>query len=329
MRIDKARLKLLQIFAEGDGGGDAAPAGTSGVTAEDAAQPQTQADRLAALGVPPDKIRPKFRAKQAQPEQAAAAEPAADGAAQEEAAETAPAPARMTWDEIMADPEYNQHMQETVQQRVKKYKGASESMSKLQPLLEGLAAYYGVDASDLDALTERFAADDHYYEDKAVEMGVSPDVARRLTQAEQAQVRQRQQAAEDQQRQQFQQHIQRLQEQGDELKKIFPQFDLFHELENETFRRMTSPGVGLSVQDAYYAIHREEIQAAQAEVTARRTAERMSNAIQSGQRRPVEGTPAQAPSSSSPTSYRNMSREQREALKNRIRRGEIIRPGEF
>jgi hypothetical protein len=95
---------------------------------------------------------------------------------------------------------------------------------------------------------------------------------------------------------------------------------------------MTSPNIGISVEDAYYAIHRNEIQTAAMQVTAQKTAEKISNAIASGSRRPDEsGAGSQAPSVST-FDYRNASREQREALKKRINeaaaRGEKLYPGQ-
>ena len=68
------------------------------------------------------------------------------------------------------------------------------------------------------------------------------------------------------------------------------------------------------------------------QVTAQKTAEKISNAIASGSRRPDEsGTSSQAPSVST-FDYRNASRDQREALKKRIReaaaRGEKLYPGQ-
>ena len=117
------------------------------------------------------------------------------------------------------------------------------------------------------------------------------------------------------------------------MKKVFPNFDLRTELQNPAFARMTSPNVGISVEDAYYAIHRNEIQQASMRATAQQTAQKISNSIQAGQRRPTEnGTSSQAPSVTT-FNYRNASKEQREALKRQIReagaRGEKVYPGQI
>jgi hypothetical protein len=102
------------------------------------------------------------------------------------------------------------------------------------------------------------------------------------------------------------------------MKKVFPKFELRAELQNPYFAKMTAPNIGMSVEDAYYAVHRKEIQAAAMQVTAQKTAQKLSNSIQAGGRRPNEnGASGQAPSVTS-FNYKNASREQREALKRRI-----------
>ena len=115
------------------------------------------------------------------------------------------------------------------------------------------------------------------------------------------------------------------------MKKVFPNFDLRTELQNPAFARMTSPNVGISVEDAYYAIHRIELQTAAMQKTAQKTAQKISNSIQAGSRRPVEaGASGQAPSVTT-FDYSKASREQREAfkkdLRERMARGEKVYPG--
>ena len=124
-----------------------------------------------------------------------------------------------------------------------------------------------------------------------------------------------------------------MEQQGEALKATFPNFDLRQELKNPAFARMTSPNVGISVADAYYAVHRNEIQTAAMQVTAQKTAEKLSNAIRSGSRRPAEnGTGSQAPSVTT-FDYSKASSEQRKALKDFIRseaaNGRKVYPGSY
>ena len=324
----------LQLFA-GEGAGDGGEGAATGVSAVDPGQ-----QRLLELGVPADKIRKNRAYKLNTPTQAPAA--AGQGKAQEqkqeqvaaandptEQAQTEPN-ARMSWDEIMKDPEYNKQMQAVVQSRLRSAKGAEETLGKLAPALELLARKHGQDPEKInyDDLVKAISDDESFYEDKALEMGVSIETAKRIDQQERDTARQQRQEARTLEEQKFQNHIIKLEQQGEALKKVFPNFDLRAELRNPAFARMTSPNVGISVEDAYYAIHRNEIQAASMQVTAQKVAQKVSNAIQSGSRRPQEnGTSGQAPSVTT-FDYRRASREQREALKQRIRSGEKIYPGQ-
>ena len=286
----------LQLFAEGEGGQ------TGGETAPDAGE-QT----LEQLGVPAELIakrakRTPHRAEPAAPKQ----EPQRDAAAEQPEKEKPAAQKRMTWDEIMADPEYNRQMQETVRQRLKDSRGAEERLHALDPAMQILAQRYGLkDAADSKALAKAILEDNSFYEDKAAEMGVEPDVARRIDQMERA-------------------------EQEAELKKTVPDFDLQKEMQNPTFLRMTAPGSGLRVADVYFALHRQELQEAARKQAAQEAAQKISASVRAGSNRPVEnGVSSQAPSTGS-IDYAHMTRAQRQALKDEIlraaARGEKIYP---
>ena len=329
----------LQLFAgegAGDGGGEGA---ATGVEAVDPGQ-----QRLLELGVPADKIRKNRAYKLNTPAQktATAGQDKGQEPKQEQAAAADPteekktdAPARMSWDEIMKDPEYNKQMQAVVQSRLRSAKGAEDTLGKLAPALELLARKHGQDPAnpDYEALAKAISDDESYYEDKALEMGVSVQTAMRIDQQERDTARQQREEARTLEQQKFQQHIIKLEQQGEEMKKVFPNFDLRTELQNPVFARMTSPNVGISVQDAYYAIHRNEIQTAAVQVTAQKTAQKISNAIQAGSRRPAEnGTSGQAPSVTT-FDYSKASAEQRKAFKEHIRseaaQGRKVYPGSY
>lgn len=341
----------LQLFADGGDGGSAAGADGAAAAGENAGLDAGDA-RLRELGVP-EHVLAKNRAKRAkataaaqqQVQQPTVKQDASASAGSQNAAENAPAdgstaennaaPSRMSWDEIMADPEYNKQMQATIQARLKASKGAEETLSKLAPAIELLARKHGLDAKNLDAdaLAKAISDDNSYYEEKAVEMGVPVETAKKIDQSEREAARKKAEEERTIEQQKIAAHIEKLRQQGEGMKATFPQFDLAAELRNPAFARMTSPNVGISVEDAYYAIHRKEIQAAAMQVTAQKTAQQMANAIRSGQSRPVEnGTSAQAPSVTT-FDYAHASKEQREALKRKIRdaaaKGQKLYPGQM
>lgn len=339
-----SKWRWLQLFAGegagasgGDGGGDGAATGVDGVAAEH--------QRLLELGVPEEKLRKRAKRANAQlPEGAVRTAPkqAQEQPAQEQAApaenpteeKTEPAPTRMSWNEIMKDPEYNKQMQATVQQRLKGAKAAEENLAKLAPALELLARRHGLDAKSMDyeALAKAINDDDAFYEDKALEMGVPLETAKRIDQQERDQARQKRQEEANLEDQAMRSHFARLEQQGEAMKQVFPNFNLQEELKNPVFFRMTAPGTGLmSVEDAYYAVHRKEIEAARSQVIAQQTAQKISNAIQAGSRRPDENGTSGQSASVTTFDYSKASREQREALKRAIyeakARGEKLYPG--
>ena len=325
----------LQLFAgegAGDGGGEGAASGESNADAGH--------QRLLELGVPADKIRKNRAYKLNTPAPKPAA--AEQGAGQEQKPEQAAAaenpteenktnaPTRMSWEEIIADPEYNKQMQATIQARLKTAKGAEETLGKLTPAHELLARKYNLDPAniDYDALAKAISDDESYYEEKALEMGVPVETARQIDQMERDTARQKREKERTLEQEKVDKRFEQVYQQSEEMKKVFPNFDLRKELQNPVFARMMAPDMPFTVEQAYHAVHYKELQTAAMQVTAQTVAKKISNDIQAGNRRPDEnGTSGQAPSVTT-FDYRNASREQREALKKRIRSGEKIYPGQ-
>ena len=332
-----ARFKwfLLQLFADGASGGDGGGEGAAaGETAADAGQ-----QRLKELGVPESKIRKNRAYKfgkpaaeavrkaepQEKPQQEVAA-PAEQKDSQQESQQSNPP--RMSWDEIVKDPEYNQELQKLIKARLRESGAYKDAMEALSPALEILARQYGIDLGkkDYKALAQKITDDDHFYENKALETGDSVETVKKLERQEIELNRFRLQEAQNLETQKINRHFASLEQQGEALKAKFPGFDLRAELQNPVFARMTAPDSGISVEDAYYAVHRAEIQSAQAKVIADQTAKQMANSIRSNAARPDESGSRQGSSTVS-FDYSKASRQQREELKRRIRSGERILPG--
>ena len=337
----------LQLFAGegagasgGEGGEGGAVSGDNGLAAGD--------QRLLELGVPEEKLRkrakrasaklpegavrtaPKQAQEQKPQEQVATAE---ENPTEEKTEKTDSTPTRMSWAEIIADPEYNREMQAVVQLRLKSAKGAEEALSKMKPAIEVLARKHGQDPAnpDYEALAKAINDDDAYYEDLALEKGVTLETAKRIDQQERDQARQQKEEARNLEEQKIRNHFVKLEQQAEALKKVFPKFDLRTELQNPKFAQMVGPNSLMSMEDAYYAVHRREIDAARSQVIAQQTTQKLSNAIQAGSRRPSEnGTSGQAASVTT-FDYSKASKEQREALKREIyaakARGEKLYPG--
>ena len=116
-------------------------------------------------------------------------------------------------------------------------------------------------------------------------------------------------------------HFERLCAEAEALHRAEPGFDLDAALHDPRFLRLTAPGVGVPVADAWYALHRDEY----AEDLRRESMERAAAAVAAGRLRPREGgrTSGGELMGSDP---RHMSRAQRAELKERIKRGEKVYP---
>ena len=152
--MENTKWLNLQLFGgEGAGASGAGEGGGEATTGDNATAAAEQ--RLRELGVPEAKIRKsasKVASKMPAPvakttEEAPKEETKVESATTEEKPTTEDTkdtpPARMSWDEIMKDPEYNKEMQAVVQSRLRSAKGAEEALGKLAPALELLARKHG------------------------------------------------------------------------------------------------------------------------------------------------------------------------------------------
>ena len=326
--MQENKWMMLQLFAEG-GEGATGDSGASATVDNNGADDGHQ--RLMELGVPEEKLRKRAYKLPKTP----VSEPVNKQEEQVASAETKPTegqtPKRMTWDEIKNDPEYNAEIQKIVKSRLKDDGMAKQKLDAMSEVLEIISGKYGVDATDAAALKKAVEEDDSFYEDAAMEAGMSVSQYKQVQKVTRENARMKQQQ-EQYLRNQFEQHHeQQLIEQSEELKKLFPNFDLAKERENKVFASLIAPG-GVDVKSAYYAIHHNELQAAAMQITAQKTAEQISSSIQSGARRPLEnGSSSKAPSVTT-FDYRKASPEQRAALRKRIMEaaanGEKLYPGQ-
>ena len=209
-----------------------------------------------------------------------------------------------------------------VQERLKNSKQAEANLAKLAPVLEGLGKKYGKDANDLDGILAAYTDDDSLYEEDAAKAGMSVSAYKQLRQLQADNEASKAREARSQQ----EQHAMRVvQDFENDVKSVFPNADIRAEFQNPQFVRLTSPEVGLSAKDAYWLIHRQEIEAMSAQTIAQKAQQKLSMAIQSGMSRPVEnGARNVSPALEIRDDPKNWSRADREEVKRRVRNGERI-----
>ena len=221
---------------------------------------------------------------------------------------------------------FNKDTSSIVQDRLKNSKQAEATLAKLAPVFEGLGKKYGKEASDLDGIIAAYTDDDSLYEEEAAKAGMPVSAYKQLKQLQADKQAADEQAARTLQEQQVQQHIQGMIASFDrDVKSVFPSADLRTELQNSDFRRLTSPEVGISPKDAYWLIHRQEIEAMTAQTVARKAQQKLSQSVQSGVARPVEnGSRDVSPALDIRDDPSKWSKSDREEVKRRVRNGEKI-----
>ena len=309
----------LQLFA-----GEGAASGGEGGDGSSAAGAQSGNDTMDSLGIPQHKL-DRYRAnkaKQAKPavsQEADEAEPAPvaeEKAAASDQAEQGSDP-EAAWNEILKNPEYNSRIQDIVQKRVRSMQNALDALA---PALETLGQKYGMDVSDvtkmdLQELSKRINEDDSYFEDRAEEMGSSPETARKVFQAELYEKRREASVNEEMARR----HYDDLVRQGEELKAKIPNFDLQRELQDPRFARMTAPGGGWNVEQAFNAVHHDALVKLAQEQAARQASQALSNSIQAGKSIPAENGSVQRSAQGTQTKlYSQMTPEERAVYKAQI-----------
>lgn len=346
----------LQLFADGVSGEGAGDGNSAGVNeAADAGQPagvtsavtgqnsENKTRDLESLGVPKAEAE-KYRAikgiktetAETQVTAAPKEEQAETGdARQAAAAETGKAgkTERLTWDELMKDPEYNRQMNETVRASKKQMQ---EKFKAIAPALELLGGMVGVDASDLSkldfaALNKAILNKDSFYEEAAAASGDDLNAFKSKTRKElDLSARERELSSRENDFRAIiteatkRQHENKIASDAAALKKKFPGFDLATEMKNERFAAMISPGGGLSVEQAYYALHHREIEQALVEETAQKASRALANSVQAGRKIPVEnGTASRASTPVGQKKYSEMTKEERAVFEANLKRGSL------
>ena len=218
-----------------------------------------------------------------------------------------------------------QRVQEALKERFKNQADYKRQVQSYAPIMQELGRRYQMDARDTAGIYAKMTDDLSLYQQEADQKGMTPEAVRTMhrLQAEADQAKAQAQMATE--RAQMENHFRGLAMQAEELKQTFPSFDLMQEMANPRFVRMTSPQGGLSVKDAFYAIHGEEIQRQTMQYTAQQAGQRIAASVQAGASRPMEnGQRRQGPVNAQPVDIGKMDKKTRAKYMERIRAGEEI-----
>ena len=296
----------LQLFAEGAGAGDGGTAQGQGAT-EAAALPQTKGA----------KSNPLADVKYGIQEEAA---PAA------EVQQTA-VPDRNAEFERLIKGEYKDlydaKMQDTIQKRLKSSKETVDKYNELTPTLEMLAKKYGVDASDIQALNKAIQEDDSYYEEEALEKGISVQQLKEIRRMERENANLKAQMEAAQRQENGKKLYAAWMQQADEAKKVYPSFDLRAEMNNPKFVDLLRSNI--DVRTAYEVLHKDDIIRGAMQFTAQAVESKIAKKVASNGSRPSENGMSSQSAAVVKSDVSQLSKADRAEIIRRVQRGEKIR----
>ena len=213
-------------------------------------------------------------------------------------------------------------IQNIVQKRLKGTKETVDKYNALTPTLEALARKYGVDASDIEALNKAIEEDDSYWEEEALEKGITVEQLKELRKIEKENAELRKFKEEQQNRENANKIYAQWMEQEKQTKAVYPSFDMRTEMQNENFLKLLRSNI--DVRTAYEVIHKDEIIPAAMHFSAKTVEQKLVNKVIANGTRPVEnGNSAQGAvvTKSDPS---QMNRMDRAEINRRVARGDKI-----
>lgn len=295
----------LQVFAEGAGAGDGGTAQGQGATAGVASQQKAVSNPLADV---------KYGIQE---EAAPFAEVQND---------TAVVDRRAEFEKLIKGEYkdlYDERMQDTIQKRLKGSKETVDKYNALTPTLEMLAKKYGVDAGDIESLNKAIQEDDSYYEEEALEKGITVQQLKEIRKMERENAALKAQMEEAQRQENGKKLYATWMQQAEEAKKVYPSFDIQTEMNNPKFVDLLRSNI--DVRTAYEVLHKDDIIRGAMQFTAQTVESKIAKKVASNGARPSENGMSSQSAAVVKSDVSQLSKADRAEIIRRVQRGEKIR----
>ena len=218
---------------------------------------------------------------------------------------------------------YDARMQDTIQKRLKSSKETVDKYNALTPTLEMLAKKYGVDAGDIESLNKAIQEDDSYYEEEALEKGITVQQLKEIRKMERENAALKAQMEEAQRQENGKKLYAAWMQQADETKKVYPSFDIQTEMNNPQFLALLRSNI--DVRTAYEVTHKDEIIQGAMQFTAQTVESKLAKKIASNGVRPAENGMSSQSAAVVKSDVSQLSKADRAEIIRRVQRGEKIR----
>ena len=218
--------------------------------------------------------------------------------------------------------QYDARVQDTIQKRLKGTRETVDKYNALQPVLEILGKKHGVDATDVDSLLKAIEEDDSYFEDEALEMGMTVEQLKKFRSME----RENAELRRAQQEKQTQENAEKIyagwMNQAEETQKVYPSFNLEAEMQNPKFLDLLRSNI--DVRTAYEVLHKDEIIPAAMQFTAKTVESKLAKKIAANGARPAENGMSSGSAAVVKSDVSKLNKKDIDEVMRRVARGERV-----
>ena len=217
---------------------------------------------------------------------------------------------------------YDARVSDTVQKRLKSTKETVDKYNELTPTIEALAKKYGVDPADIKALNKAIEDDDSYYEQEALEKGITVEQLKEIRKMERENADLKRQMEEQNRKENANKVYAQWMEQADKAKQVYPSFDLRAEMQNPKFVDLLRSDI--DVRTAYEVIHKDDIIAGAMQFTAKTVEQKLTDKIIANGARPSENGNSSQGASVTKSDVSQLTKADLAEINRRVARGEKI-----
>jgi hypothetical protein len=217
-----------------------------------------------------------------------------------------------------------QRVQDAIGKRFKNAKDTQSQLDKLSPVLTTLADKYGIkDTNDVDGILKAMEEDNSYYEEEALEKGMSVEDLKAVKKVERENKELHRQLEEKRHQEETDRIYNEWLQQEESVKRFYPSFDIRKEIaSNQQFNDLITRGI--DVKTAYEVTHHDEIMSGMLQHTAQTVEQKVVNSIANNGARPTENIAGSQAASTSKRDVSSLTKAERDELIKRAMHGERI-----
>ena len=217
---------------------------------------------------------------------------------------------------------YDAKMQDTIQKRLKGHKENEAKLNSITPILDMLSKKYGEDASNIEALVKAIQDDDSYYEEEALEKGITVQQLKEIRKMERENADLKRQMEEQNRKENANKLYAQWMEQEQQTKAVYPNFNLRGEMQNPKFVELLRSNI--DVRTAYEVLHKDEIIQGAMQFAVSKAEQNFTNKVIANGARPTENGISSQSASLTKSDVSQLSKADRQDILRRVARGEKI-----